>query len=185
MEVAVNIRFLLLALYEKKYDGKWYDVADLFTSHHLEIVQVEAKEIVDTLTKDGLIRSIAIGDKFLAQITADGVEFLEESNFFNESTYIPKDRILPLQRELLRHQMDEFTMRMLQSEYGPSIPAVEFLKEVEELKALLNILGQKSWLQIMKSKFREIFSDSVPQEVLEEMLRNYGNYQAAEHAAAG
>ncbi|MBF9253749.1 hypothetical protein I2I11_10630 [Pontibacter sp. 172403-2] len=180
METEFKKRFLLLGLCERKYDGKYYDAAGLFAANRISATPAELKEILEMLGNDHLVKYFYIGERYLVQITMDGVEFLEESNFFEEKSYVVYDMIKPLQREILRYRLDDFTARICQSDIGAMLNRDEFMKEAEELKVLLNVLGRKHWMQMLKGKFYELCQGNVPLRRLKKILDAFENSQEAE-----
>ena len=173
MELTLKIRLLLLALYENKYNGKLYDLGEIYYKNGIKISQIEIEEITRTLCEDSLLKTISVKSSIYGQITVDGVEFLEENNFFSGSSYLPKDRIKPLERELLRNKLNELHTALLESELGNATPSDILEKEMEELKALLNILGRHSWLQILKGKLIELGDGKVSQLELNNLQQTF------------
>lgn len=180
MELNMKIRYLLLALYEYKYNGKLYEVGEVFASNGIKISPEECLEIAQTLQEDGLIKTLLIEDTIYAQILADGVEYLEDNNFFSGSSYLPLDRIKPLQREVFRNKLDEICILLQKLPIGDRIPAETLNWEMDELRNLLNILGKRSWLQIFKGKVLELTSGKATQEELNGLLRYFEAYPAVE-----
>ena len=180
MELDFKKRFLLLALCEKKYDGKFYDAAGLFSTNKIDVSPAELKDALDLLGSEHLVKTFFISDRYLVQITVDGVEFLEENSFFDERNEAVRDRMKPLQREILRHQLDDFTLRVCQSDLGKQLDHEQFVKEIEELKALLNILGRKHWMQILKGKFYEFCDGNMPLRRLKKILDAFEHQQTQE-----
>jgi len=183
MEEEFKNHFLLLALYEKRYDGKFYDVAGLFSANNIDIAPVELMGTLEALGNEHLVKSFFIGERYLSQITMDGIEFLEENNFFDQNNYAVRDRIKPLQREILRHKLDDFTQRICRSDIGAKLNQDEFIKEAEELKMLLNILGRKNWMQMLKGKFYELCQGNVPLRRLKKIMDIFESKQMAEEAS--
>ncbi|MHC2990773.1 hypothetical protein OB13_03950 [Pontibacter sp. HJ8] len=177
----MKLRYLLLALYEYKYNGKLYEIEAIFSTNGIAISRVEAQEIAKTLTEDGLIRTMSIGETLYSQITVDGVEYLEENNYFTGSTYLPQDRIKPLERELLRDKLDLLQAQLQESRLGKIVPAVTIAMEVEELKNLLNILGRHSWIQILKGKLFEMSAGYLSQVELHHALQMFEVHAASEN----
>ncbi|MBD1396162.1 hypothetical protein H9Q13_03210 [Pontibacter sp. JH31] len=173
MELTLKIRLLLLALYEFKYNGKLYELGELFSKSGVKISRIEIEEIARTLSEDGLLKTITVKETIYGQISVDGVEFLEENKFFSGSSYLPKDRIKPLEREILRNKLNELYTAVLQTELASEVPSEVLEREVEELKALLNLLGRHSWLQILKGKFLEIAAEKLPHTELSELLQDF------------
>lgn len=180
MKLNMKLRYLLLALYEHKYNGKLYEIEEIFADNGIRISQFETEELARTLTEDGMIKTISIGETIYAQITVDGVEYLEESNFFTASSYLPQDRIKPLEREILRSKLDELHTQLMASELGNLLPEVTLVTEMEELKSLLNTLGKRSWIQILKGKVYEIGIGKISQEEINKLLQNFETHPAPE-----
>jgi hypothetical protein len=173
MELSRKLRLLLLALYEYKYNGKLYELGEIFSTNGIPICLEEIQEIAKTLTEDGLIRTMSIGDTLYSQITVDGVEYLDENNFFTGGNYLPQDRIKPLERELLCNKLDLLQAQLQESRLGKIVPQVTLALEVEELKVLLNILGRHSWIQILKGKLFELSADHLSQEEINQVLQMF------------
>lgn len=171
MELTLKIRLLLLALYEHKYNGKLYELGEIFNKNGIKISQIEIEEIARTLSEDDLLKTLTVRETIYGQITVDGVEFLEENSFFSGSSYLPQDRIKPLERELMRNKLNEFHTALLESELGNIVPSDILEKEMEELKALLNILGKHSWLQILKGKLFELGEGKVSQSEIGDLMQ--------------
>lgn len=176
----MKLRYLLLALYEYKYNGKLYEIGEIFSKNSIPISLEEIQEIAKTLTEDGLIRTMSIGDTLYSQISVDGVEYLDENNYFTGSNYLPQDRITPLERELLRNKLDLLQAQLQESRLGKIVPWVTLTLEVEELKILLNILGRHSWLQILKGKLFELSAGHLSQEEINQVLQMFEVRAASE-----
>lgn len=179
MELTLKIRLLLLALYEHKYNGKLYKLGDIFGKNGIKISQIEIEEIAKTLSEDDLIKTLTVEETIYGQITVDGVEFLEENNFFSSSSYLPQDRIKPLDRELMRNKLNKLHTTLLDSKLGNIVPKEILEKEMEELKALLNILGKHSWLQILKGKLIEMGEGQLNAQAIDQLLEIIEEKQSA------
>ncbi|MDX5418837.1 MAG: hypothetical protein LPK09_06450 [Hymenobacteraceae bacterium] len=180
MELSKKIRFLLLALYEKKYNGKYYDIEELYRENAIRINQHEVTELAKTLENDGLIIKMPLGGKIFAKLSLDGSDFLEENNFFIESSYLPQDRLKPLEKEILSNRLDTFYEEVIKPLLGDLVPAAEIEKEINELRSLLHILGRRSWIQILKGKFLEMSKGKIAKEEMDELLNTFDPKPASE-----
>ncbi|WP_157578716.1 hypothetical protein [Pontibacter roseus] len=169
----MKIRYLLLALYEHKYNGKLYEVGEVFASSGIRCNPIECREIARTLEEDGLVKTLTVEDTVYAQISTDGVEFLDENNFFTGSSYLPQDRIKPLQREVLGNKLDELCQRLRESSLGKVISDATLDREMAELRSLLNLLGRRSWVQILKGKVYELATGKLSQEEINHLLQDF------------
>jgi hypothetical protein len=160
MELTLQTRYLLLALYDYRYNGKYYELGDVFSSHGITISRLEVDEIARSLLEAGLVRALQIENTLFVQISLDGVDYVEENDFFADSSYIPQDRLKPLERELVRHKLTALHLQLQATELGVLVTPEMLRREIEELDALLNILGKRSWLQILKGKVYEMSQES-------------------------
>jgi len=180
MELTMKIRYLLLVLYEYKYNGKLYELGEILAKNGLKVTNAELEEIASTLSADNLLNTLSIGDTIYGQITVDGVEFLEENNFFSGKSYLPHDKIKPLERERMCTKLDELQARLQESAIGKLVPKEAITTEIEDLKSLLGILGKHSWMQILKGKLYEFGVGKVSQEEISRLIQSFDTQSASE-----
>jgi hypothetical protein len=170
MELTVKIRILLLALYEHKYNGKLYELGEILANNGIKVNPKEMEGICEMLSSEGLLKILSIRKTIYGQITVDGVEFLEENNFFGGSSYRPQDKIKPLEWELMHNRIDEMQRSLLKSRLATMIDAGLLALEMEELKALQNVLGRRNWLQILKGKLFELSKGQINISEIDQLL---------------
>ena len=180
MELTMKIRYLLLSLYEYKYNGKLYELGEIFSNNGLKVTHSELEEIASTLTADNFLNTLSIGDAIYGQITIDGVEFLEENNFFSGKNYLPHDKIKPLERERMCNRLDDLQARLQESAIGKFVPQEAISAEFEDLKSLLGILGKHSWMQTLKGKLFEFGVGKVSQEEINRLIQSFENQSTSE-----
>lgn len=71
----------------------------------------------------------------------EGVEHFEASKADNQ--YNPKDRIDSDEQEILTAKLDELLVRLKKLELGQQIICDDVVAEIQELKKLSNILGNR------------------------------------------
>ena len=180
MKHTMKVRYLLLSLYEYKYNGKLYELGEILSNNGLKATHVELEEIASTLTADNLLNTLTIGDTIYGQITIDGVEFLEENNFFSGKTYLPHDKIKPLEREKMCNKLDDLLARIQESAIGKFVPKEAISSEIEDLKSLLSILGKHSWMQILKGKLYEFGVGRLSQEEINRLIQSFDTQSTSE-----
>lgn len=169
-------RKLLLALYERKFDGESYDVSIIlkgFTSTN----NSEAYNIAKSLEDEGLIKLSGPKDNISAEIIYEGVENVESGHSDQEVSpeYYPDDLFESYERDELKSQIDELTMRFKSFELGQQITYDDIVKELEELKRLLTVLGKKDWRQNFKGKMVEFGFGQLSEKTIDLLVETFKN----------
>lgn len=142
---------VLNTLYERRFDGNLHDIEDLVDTSGY----TEAYQIGKALQDEGLINAVISKDSVDVQITAYGIEFLEEAEEHDELEYAPQDRFNENEIEVMKTKIDELTERIRAMEVGQQITYDDVMVEFQEMKALLTVLGKKNWIEILKGKMAD------------------------------
>lgn len=156
---------ILKGLYEKKFDGKFYDLQPFLVAVTLN----ELYQIARALENDGLIKMVASKDSVHGEITLRGVEVIEGEE--TDLAYQPKDKFSSDESRTLKAKINELGDRLSRIEVGQQITYDDLIQELEELKKLLDVLGKKNWLQILKGKLVDagfgVIADQVSELIIE------------------
>ncbi|WP_276366172.1 hypothetical protein [Chryseolinea sp. H1M3-3] len=156
---------ILKGLYERKFDGKIYDLRPFLPTATL----TELYQIAKALENDGLIKMVASKDSVHGEITLSGVEVIDAEE--TDLAYQPKDKFNPDESRTLKAKIDELGDRLSRMEVGQQITYDDLIHELEELKKLVDVLGKKNWLQILKGKLVDagfgVIADQVSELIIE------------------
>jgi DNA-binding PadR family transcriptional regulator len=160
---------LLKALYSKRFDGKYYDVETII-SNFGQTSRSESYNVAKSLNDEGLIKMLATKDGTHAEITSNGVEYIEE---LGEESYEPSDLFEQDEKETIKIKLDEFSQRLKRIEVGQQITYDDLMDEIETLKKLLNVLGKKDWRQMLKGKLVDAGFGAVADKVFELLIETF------------
>ena len=162
---------LLRVLYKYRFDGRYYNV--------LEILQVfsssnrdEAYHIAKALYSEGLVKWLGGPDGASAEITAEGVEYVEEQGL-SESSYAPSDTFSEAERDEVIRKLNEFAERLTKIEVGQQITYDDLMEELETLKKLLGVLGKKDWSQVLKGKLVDAGFGTLADQVVDLIISTF------------
>lgn len=165
----------LLALYEHKFDGKYYDISVLLNDWGISISLSEAIQIGQALENDGFINLAASKGGASAYITGDGVEFVEEYDFFQEAEQT--NNFTQEEIVILNKKLDELLERLTKLELGQQIIYDDVQDEFDELRELTKVLNKKNWLQQLQGKLISIGLGKLTDEVVEIIGNTFGGKQ--------
>lgn len=156
--------FVLKELYTRRFDGNIYDLEKL--NEDFDINRDEAHQIAKSLSDSGHIRIWTTKDGINGKIEPFGIEFIEEEKFI-ESSYSPTDPFTSDEKIEIIKRLDELAQRLSKIEKGQEIIYDDLFKQMVELQELINVLGKKDWLQILKGKLIDAGFGKITSEVSE------------------
>ena len=154
--------YLLNKLYNHRFEGKTFEVRELL--HDLDCNREEAFQLAKALEEEGLIRLTSKKAGHFANIYPKGIEFIEEDQF-KGSPYNPSDSFSKEEKIEIIKRLDEFGTKLNRLEKGQEITYNDLLKELEELRDLVWILGKKNWIEVMKGKLIDAGFGSLSNQV--------------------
>ena len=154
--------YLLNLLYEKRFDGKSYDVFELLES--LKISIPEASEIARSLSKEGFVKIIETKDGIYLNINSLGIENIEEEEL-EEVNNFQNELFTNEEKNVIIKRLDELSSELNKIKKGQEIIYDDLVDEISELKPLLSILNKKNWKQILKGKLVDIGLGNLTEEV--------------------
>ncbi len=167
-------KIILLALYDKKYDGKLHDIVELVRDY-CPISRIEAEQITKSLQDKDLINMHANKDSVHAEITGPGVEFIEEESEKENIEYNPDDKIKLFEQEVIKTRLDELAEQLKKIELGQQITYDDLFDEMQELKSLVSVLGKKDWSQLLKGKLVDAGLGSLSAKALEILIQTFSD----------
>jgi len=88
MKLTEKKDLILKVLYDFKFDGERYSLAEIFANNKVEIISNELYAIGLDLKRNGYIRINGGEADFFAEITSKGVEYCEKASFSNNEIAI-------------------------------------------------------------------------------------------------
>lgn len=161
---------LLKLLYNKRFDGKYYDVLELLNSP--ETNYTEALKMGKSLDEEGLIDLAASKDNVSAMINSYGIEFIED-DLSDPQIHSPNNSFTETEKEILKEKLDEFNHRLTKIELGQQITYDDLTARIEELKELLEVLNKKNWSSIFKGTLLEYGLGKIYDEVSELLVDTF------------
>ncbi len=155
---------ILKYLYDKR-DGNYVKVNDIVGSYP----QLgDPSQIAQSLKNQGYIEGIATKDGFLARITTEGREFIENPSSKKSQSYQyqPNDKISAEEQEVFRAKVDELFEHLKRVEIGQQVIYDDLFDELQQLKKLVGILGKKDWKQSLQGKLVDAGLGSLTNEAL-------------------
>lgn len=137
----------LLALYQKRFDGRYYDIAELLEEIQIEVTNSESYHIGQSLEEDGFMKVYPSKDGSFGEITADGVEYIEEGLFNNYKTDFSEEEII-----ITNDKLDQLIEQLHKLELGQEITYEDLTAEINELRELVYTLKKKTWFETLKGK---------------------------------
>lgn len=168
----------LLALYEHKFDGNYYDISALLDKWGISVSLSEAIQIGEALENEGFINLAATKDGASAYITGEGVEFVEEFDFFHS-----EDRSAEFSQEelvMLNRKLDEMLERLSKLELGQQITYDDLKNEIEELRGIAKVVNKKNWFQLLQGKLVSIGLGKLADKAMEIIEGTFGGSQLIE-----
>ena len=164
-------KIVLKELYKYKFDGRYYEIIDIIEK--FDQVEInEAFSIGKSLEKKGFVKLIGSKQGAAAEITADGVEYVE-SYLLDYINYSPSDLFTEGEKNVVLGKLEEFTQRLERIEVGQQIIYDDLKDDLEVLQTLVNILGKKDWSQLLKGKLVDAGLGAVADKVLETFLNTF------------
>lgn len=145
---------LLEALNKIGITNEYTDVTQIFIENDINITNTEAREIAKSLEEEGKIKYLGTHQAGMGRITTDGVAFLEEKE--NSHGTFDSDNFTEEEKKKLIAALDELSERLTKIELGQQVIYDDVLKEIEELKDLMNTLNKKNWFQLFKGKLVDL-----------------------------
>ena len=128
----------------------------------------DVSQIAQSLKNQGYIEGIATKDRFLARITTEGRELVENLSLEKSQNYQyqPGNKISAEEQEILRAKVDELFEHLKKVEIGQQVIYDDLFDELQQLKKLVGILGKKDWKQLLQGKLIDAGLGSLTNEVL-------------------
>lgn len=168
----------LLALYERKFDGNYYDISTLLDKWGISVSLSEAIQIGEALENEGFINLAATKDGASAFITGEGVESVEEYDFFHTG-----DKSADFSQEelvILNQKLDEMLERLSKLELGQQITYDDLKNEVDELRELTKVINKKNWFQLLQGKLVSIGLGKLADKGMDIIEGTFGGNQLIE-----
>ena len=143
MKFKYKKELLLKLLYEKRFDGKYYSIGELFIEEKIIIELQEEFQLADSLLAIGHITGSKNKLGTSCRINYEGIEWIED-NINLEEYYGPRER------KEISEKLDEFGKSLKELKLGQQVIYDDFHEEFQELKRLLGLLRKKEWIAIFK-----------------------------------
>lgn len=169
---------VLLALYERKFDNNYYDISVLLDKWGISVSLNEAIQIGEALENEGLINLATTKDGASAFITGEGVEFVEEYDFFHSERQSPNFTQEDI--AILNPKLDEMLERLGKLELGQQITYDDLKNEIDELRQLTKVLNKKNWFHLLQGKLVSIGLGKLTDKVFDIIRGTFGDSQLLE-----
>lgn len=138
---------VLLSLYEKRFDGSYYDILEILEKKHIEIANSESIHIGKSLAEDGFMAAYLSKDGCHGEITSSGVEYVEEFLLNNKLSDFTDSEI-----NIINANLDQLLIRIQKLELGQEIIYEDLVSDINELRELAYRVKKKTWFEILKGK---------------------------------
>lgn len=173
MTIEEKKKIVLKELYKYKFDGRYYVIVDILEKF-VQVGYNEAFSIGEALENQGFIKFVASKQGASAEITSDGVEYVE-SYLLDNINYSPSDLFTEGEKKFVLEKLEEFTQRLDRLELGQQVIYDDLKEDMEVLKALVNTLGKKDWSQLLKGKLVDAGLGKIVSNALEIFVDTFKN----------
>lgn len=153
---------LLKELFKKGISNTSYSVLQIFKDCGVNINDIEAREIAKSLDSMGQVEYTGTIGMGYIRLKSEGAEYVEEYLLSNDDNSYGVE-----EKEVLKSKLDEFAQRLTNLELGQEIIYEDVIKEIDELKDLLNTLNKKNWKEVFKGKLVDLGFGSIMDECVQ------------------
>lgn len=140
-----------------------------------EMTGNDISQMAESLQSQGYVKTNPTKYAILAQITAEGIEYIENLKSDNSIHYDPDDKIDPSEQEIIKEKLDELLERLEELKVGQRITYDDLSDEIASLKSLVGVLGKKDWRQMLMGKLVDAGLGSIAGEVLKVVTQTFSN----------